>query len=182
MKCVKKNSKSFLIWKSTSRQVMKITKHTTVINVKRSLWENGGWRSIKIYIQIFKQCKYFKNQTKCPFDKLGCKFRHDLNTEDTILINSMTLSEYSFNMLSSFYTSTPRKCEECLDKSKCVDCLVEHILGQHGVARILFSWTSHLFCPTTGRSRPWFGGLTPPNQCASYNIVLCFVIMLTVLK
>ena len=103
-----------------------------------------------------RQCKYFRNQTKCPFDELGCKFRHDTNTNESVTTknDSTKLSEYSFNMLStiypnswsvtsddnsSFYTSTPRKCEECMDKSQCVECIVIHTLGQHGVARVLFS-------------------------------------------
>ena len=103
-----------------------------------------------------RQCKYFKTQTKCPFDELGCKFRHETKIEDTnpTQKGSTELSEYSINMETtidkvsgsvtsddsmSFYTSTPRKCEECLDKSKCVDCIVKHMLGRHGVARAMFS-------------------------------------------
>ena len=103
-----------------------------------------------------RQCKYFKSQTKCPYDELGCKFRHETTIEDTssTQTNSIDLSELSINMEStieklsesvksddtmSFYTSTPRKCEECLDKSQCVDCITKHILGTHGVVRAMFS-------------------------------------------
>ena len=43
---------------------------------------------------------------------------------------------------ASFWTSTPKKsidrCEECLDKSECVDCIVKHMLRRHGSARTKF--------------------------------------------
>ena len=57
-----------------------------------------------------------------------------------------------------FYTSTPKKtlpCDECLDKSECVDCLVNHILGKHEVARLMFS-------PSIGRrAGPYMVGIHP---------------------
>ena len=56
-----------------------------------------------------------------------------------------------------FYISTPKKilsCEECLDKSECVDCLVNHMLGKHEVAR---------------RSWPFYGGQTPFYKSADHN-------------
>ena len=40
-----------------------------------------------------------------------------------------------------FYASTPKKtadCQECDDKSQCVDCIIKHLLGRHVVARALF--------------------------------------------
>ena len=30
-----------------------------------------------------RRCKYVKTHSKCPFEELGCKFRHDTKTEDT---------------------------------------------------------------------------------------------------
>ena len=103
-----------------------------------------------------RQCKYFISQTKCPFDELGCKFRHDtkIDSSSPTQNTSIDLSEISFNMdstieklsgsvksddIPSFFTSTPRKCEECEDMSQCIDCIVKHVLGRHGVARAMFS-------------------------------------------
>ena len=40
-----------------------------------------------------------------------------------------------------FYSMTPKKiaeCQECVDKSQCVDCIIKHMLGRHVVARALF--------------------------------------------
>jgi len=108
-----------------------------------TIWRLGKHDNLHLNIQT-KPCKYFINKTKCPFDDLGCKFRHDTETQESIktINNSLELSEYTFNMLStinptasnetsSFYASTPKKCEECADKSKCDDCIVNHIIGQH---------------------------------------------------
>ena len=42
---------------------------------------------------------------------------------------------------TKFYTSTPKKtfpCEDCRIGSKCVDCIVLHTLGRHGVVREIF--------------------------------------------
>ena len=43
----------------------------------------------------------------------------------------------------SFCTSTPKsgfdRCEECLDKSECTDCIVKHVLRKHeSLRKILF--------------------------------------------
>ena len=43
----------------------------------------------------------------------------------------------------SFCTSTPKsgfdRCEECLDKSECADCIVKHVLRKHeSLRKILF--------------------------------------------
>jgi hypothetical protein len=54
---------------------------------------------------------------------------------DNILIDTVVEAE------ESFFSSTPKKttgCEECFDKSKCVDCIIKHMLGRQVVARALF--------------------------------------------
>ena len=54
--------------------------------------------------------------------------------------NSMSLEERDKTF--SFYTSTPMStnCENCLNRSECVDCIVKHVLGRHGDARkLMFS-------------------------------------------
>jgi hypothetical protein len=43
---------------------------------------------------------------------------------------------------SSFHTSTPKKsfeqCEDCMENSECTDCIVKHMLGRHGCAKVTF--------------------------------------------
>ena len=54
---------------------------------------------------------------------------------DKILIDTVVEAE------ESFFSSTPKKftgCEECFDKSQCVDCIIMHMLGRQVVARALF--------------------------------------------
>ena len=42
----------------------------------------------------------------------------------------------------SFLTSTPKRsfirCEECMNKSECAECIVNHMLGRHGSAKTSF--------------------------------------------
>ena len=98
-----------------------------------------------IHVQKFtKSCKYFKGNVICPFEELGCKFRHeeykkdifeekdDMNTDEIqSLVDSSSCDKESE---SSFHTSTPKsgKCEECMDRSECADCIVRQVLGKQG--------------------------------------------------
>ena len=54
---------------------------------------------------------------------------------DNILIDKVVeAKEY-------LYSSTSKKiteCEECVDKSQCVDFIIKHMLGRHLVARALY--------------------------------------------
>ena len=59
-----------------------------------------------------------------------------------ILDNSTDTTEETTN-IHSFCTSTPKsefdRCEECLDKTECVDCIVKHVLRKHeSLRKILF--------------------------------------------
>ena len=61
----------------------------------------------------------------------------NLNTFD----NSTTTEETTD--LYSFFTSTPKsesdRCEECLDNTECVDCIVKHVLRKHeSLRKLLF--------------------------------------------
>ena len=101
-----------------------------------------------------RHCRYFRNEIVCPFDELGCKFRHDTETQDRTsqseenserLINSSSDIQKNSGQFedmlgnSSFLTSTPKKtnilghskymkeklkCEDCIDMSQCTDCYV----------------------------------------------------------
>ena len=53
---------------------------------------------------------------------------------DSILIDTVVEPK------ESLYSSTPKitGCEECFDKSQCVDCIIEPMLGRQVVARALF--------------------------------------------
>ena len=94
-----------------------------------------------------RQCIYFRKQITCPYDELGCKFRHSTSIQDTTLNsqmkeNSTKFSEHSIDIqtisgqsedmveVNSFYTSTPKKeenykstkkewfrCEYCVNSS-----------------------------------------------------------------
>ena len=126
-----------------------------------------------------KYCHYFNNQKECPFEAIGCKFRHEqspickfkncLNPlcqfkhkieipENDVSENFADYLDYIDNLVAeyeadnkqninfmdgisteiesrSFETSTPKKkrdCEECYDKSECVDCIVKRVREAHG--------------------------------------------------
>ena len=132
--------------------------------------------------KIQTHCRYFNNKVYCPFEELGGKFGHDPSENDDDQDRSVTVfkkvendrviahdtSDENYSSFTTeenynvdpfpFYTSTPKKtlpCEECLDKSECVDCLVNHILGKHEVARLMFS-------PSIGRrAGPYMVGIHP---------------------
>ena len=84
-----------------------------------------------------KYCYNFNAGKSCPFEKLGCKFLHLFS--DTHEKRTSSTITYS---LGSFFTSTPRKpfkdCEECMDSSKCTDCIVKHTLGRRACAKLMF--------------------------------------------
>ena len=116
-----------------------------------------AWRLRKhrrIHFQKFtKICNYFKMKRSCPFEELGCKFIHDVHKLDKVVQKDVDISvetDDSISMesfeteddTSSFHASTPKSdynCEECQNKSKCVDCFVKHTLGHgNGKERKLF--------------------------------------------
>ena len=77
-------------------------------------------------------CHYFNNDKECPFEKIGCKFRHELSPSCNLnrhekptdiqpsLLGRTDISEQK----SSFYTSTPKKkkCDKCQENSQCEEC------------------------------------------------------------
>ena len=98
-----------------------------------------------------------KKKIFCPFDELGCKFGHNETIQDGHTANDK--SEFIQKEIKElkkliqegitdhhneeFHTSTPKKpdeCNKCLDTSKCVDCMVKHMLGTHMIARALFDY------------------------------------------
>ena len=118
-------------------------------------WRQEKHMNIHLNTPI-RHCKYYMNDTFCPFDDLGCKFKHENNiqkrqtkTEDVkeaIERNeSMNIfKNWTFNTLtpqqlgskSKFYTSTPKKilkkCDGCVSSSECVNCVMRHVLAGHG--------------------------------------------------
>ena len=63
-----------------------------------------------------------------------------IDVKEKIDISNDTIEE---TKVYSFCTSTPKsefdRCEECLDKSECVDCIVKHVLSKHeSLRKILF--------------------------------------------
>ena len=88
-------------------------------------------------------CKYYKNETFCPFEELGCKFSHepvkskDDSTSDCSIDFSEVIDHSSTpekTSQKSFYTSTPKSvhCGECDNESNCTYCFVMLTLGRHG--------------------------------------------------
>ena len=118
-----------------------------------------AWRLRKhkrLHTQMFtKTCKYFEGNKACPFEVLGCKFKHEhrkdtfdesddknSNTDD---ITSKASSSYERDReMSSFCTSTAKSinCQECMNWS---ECFVRQTLGRHGGGRKLHfgKWTGH---------------------------------------
>ena len=88
------------------------------------------------------KCYYFNNGKDCPFEMIGCKFRHELPSKDIHDIHEDPRSnDESFlgtsDKKSSFFTSTPKrrrlKCNECRDKSMCEDCALDEYVEQEYV-------------------------------------------------
>ena len=114
------------------------------------IWRHD--KHLKMHTDInIRQCKYFKNDSPCPFEELGCRFRHEENVElrhETIYTTENpgqvedSLDENVYDYDEKFHTSTPSKliyeCDKCLNTSKCVDCKVKHMLGENRVARAIF--------------------------------------------
>ena len=120
-----------------------------------------------------KYCHYFNNSKKCPFEEMGCMFLHSTSdictfgqtcrrklcprrhskeksdteindtTEDTI-DRIAEESEESSNFITSTPKKNPYKCEECLNKTQCIDCYVR----EYTKTSISF------FNPISGCSRP----------------------------
>ena len=118
--------------------------------------------------KITKQCHYFMNNVRCPFDDLGCKFLHvisynsglkkvddskskefntmedsaenDIDVNNTEMTNSIDTSENGRE--NTFFTSTPKSkkqsCEDCLDEWECINCLVINTLKKHGDRKKMF--------------------------------------------
>jgi hypothetical protein len=92
-------------------------KFVTIWRLKKHTKMHSGFRIV--------QCRYYRNNLRCPFEELGCKFLHDSDiqenytTSDTSVITPgsrstvMSGSEKSDNFDSfenlAFCTSTPKK-------------------------------------------------------------------------
>ena len=94
-------------------------------------------------LKTTKHCHYFNTDKSCSFEELGCKFLHlfsDTEVKRSSWKQVISTLEESWE---SFYTSTPRKpfddCTECMEISKCTDCIVKHTLGRHACAKLMFS-------------------------------------------
>ena len=105
--------------------------------------------------ELMKQCHYFNNGGLCPFEEYGCKFSHSVSKlciqkescktrlcpfrhEDEEVLENNTKVDVEESKSDNdditnelFKTSTPRKrkfeCDECHNKSQCVDCFVGQV-------------------------------------------------------
>ena len=126
-----------------------------------------------------KKCHYFNNNLVCPFEEMGCMFLH----EDSVICKfgekcSINFCSYKHRKVgddedkydekieendeselitSTFQTSTPKKrdnqCDDCVNTSECVDCIVKRVRGEHGGV-ITASCTPPMDCFELG-SGPW---------------------------
>ena len=100
------------------------------------------------------KCHYFNNEKDCPFEEIGCMFAHEESgvckfgqmCGKKLCSYQHTTSQYktqgrskvwSYHEMESsiFKTSTPKKineCEDCADKSECVECIVKRVQERHG--------------------------------------------------
>ena len=69
----------------------------------------------------------------------------NMKKKEELLKNYIDISSILVDTMAeakqSFHSSTQKKnneCEECEDKSLCIDCIIEHMLGLQVVARALF--------------------------------------------
>ena len=100
------------------------------------------------------KCHYFNNEKDCPYEEIGCMFAHEASEickfgpmcSNKLCSYQHTTSQYktqvrpkvwSYQKMepSMFKTSTPKKinkCEDCADKSECVECIVKRVQERHG--------------------------------------------------
>ena len=92
-----------------------------------------------------KLCHYYNNQKACPYEDIGCMFRHEVSSlcrfstcnnilcqyrhdENDLVTEDTTVVEDDSEILQR---STPMKyypdCEDCTDNSNCVKCIIRNI-------------------------------------------------------
>ena len=77
-----------------------------------------------------KEEEAFKNVEKDNESKID-----STDVVDNLIIDTVVEAK------ECFCSSTPKKmaeCQECVDKSQCVECIIKHMLGRNVVARALF--------------------------------------------
>ena len=102
-----------------------------------------------------RKCHYFNNEKDCPYEKIGCMFAHEASEickfgkmcckklcsyQHTKSLyktqeRTKTWSYHGMESSSIFRTSTPKKmneCEDCADKTECVECIVKRVQERHG--------------------------------------------------
>ena len=124
-----------------------------------------------------RYCHYYNNGKICPFEEIGCKFRHEHSPACTFKKCSNSLCQYRHDTNETFvseddtnieveetmdkrtylYTSTPKKgklkCEECSDESQCTNCFVdEYIKNRHEHHNTNIEKSSTFFGPKTDYS------------------------------
>ena len=81
------------------------------------------WRLNKhanIHLENSRLCKYVKNQSECPFEKIGCMFKHE--EPEPIEEESDTDDEF---------IPAVNQCHICRQILTCKDDLFDHIKNQH---------------------------------------------------
>jgi hypothetical protein len=98
-----------------------------------------------------KYYHYFNNEKVCPFEEIGCKFRHEPSTTCKFKQCNNLLCQYRHvdhigsqeslieptnvsEQISTIYTSTPKakmqklQCENCEERSQCEVCYVDQYI------------------------------------------------------
>ena len=91
-------------------------------------------------------CHYFNNDKECPFEEIGCKFKHNISPpcKSEGCNNLLCQYRHSYSSVSfmqktdvfdkenSFFTSTPKRqrlqSEKCDEKSQCEECYVDRYI------------------------------------------------------
>ena len=103
------------------------------------------WRLDKHIIghKANRYCHYYNNQKCCPYDDLGCKFRHKVSAlcwfskcnkilcqfrhgEDHFVMKDIVGDQYDGELLETPVKYYPG-CKECTDNSNCVNCILRNI-------------------------------------------------------
>ena len=88
------------------------------------------WRlrkHMEVHSEEVKVCRYYKSNQSCPFEPIGCMFRHEIdnaNSRDEI----MDVGEESEG---NDFIPDENQCHICRKQCKCKDDLFNHVEREH---------------------------------------------------
>lgn len=128
----------------TFDQTWKLEKHIKIHVEKRFECEKCGqkfhlkWRLMK-HKEVHQSengrfCHYFNNCQECPFQELGCMFRHELSPTCKYMSScNRKLCQYQHKIVNEpIHPTNQLKCPQCETKTDSETLLKEHINSKHG--------------------------------------------------